>query len=184
MLYLISGASRSGKTLLAEKILAQKGISYLSLDWLVMGFTNGIPEYGIHDKLMPDEIAERSWRFLKAMIESMISCDIDHVIEGEALLPELVVELAIKYPDQLKICFVGYADVTVDQKFKDIKKFPRGQADWLQDKSDDYILDHVKNMIRHSRNIKKSCKENKIKYLDTSENFLGALEDTIAYLFA
>ncbi|NHF57860.1 hypothetical protein FK220_000805 [Flavobacteriaceae bacterium TP-CH-4] len=57
MLYIISGSSRSGKTLMAKKILAEKGVSYLLLDWLVMGFTNGIPEYGIHDRLFPDEIA-------------------------------------------------------------------------------------------------------------------------------
>ncbi len=57
MIYIISGASRSGKTLIAEKMVKQYGIPYVSLDWLVMGFTNGIPEYGIHDKLWPNEIS-------------------------------------------------------------------------------------------------------------------------------
>jgi adenylate kinase family enzyme len=42
MLYLISGASRAGKTLIAKRISEQVGIPYLSLDWLIMGFTNGI----------------------------------------------------------------------------------------------------------------------------------------------
>ncbi len=160
MLYLISGSSRSGKTIMAKKILAEKGISYLSLDWLVMGFTNGIPEYGIHDKLFPDEIAERSWSFLKAMLESMIYVEVDCIIEGEAILPELIVELKEKYPDKLRICFVGYTDVTVDEKVKDIKEISCGKSDWLSDKSDEYIIDHVKNMIAHSIKIKKSCKEN------------------------
>ena len=95
MIYLISGTSRSGKTLVAKKIMQQYEIPYLSLDWLVMGFTNGIPEYGIHDKLWPNEIAEKFWDFLKAMLENMIWSETDYIIEGEAVLPELINDLLI-----------------------------------------------------------------------------------------
>jgi hypothetical protein len=182
MLYIISGSSRSGKTITAKKILAERGISYLSLDWLVMGFTNGIPEYGIHDKLFPDEIAKRSWSFLKAMLESMIYVEADCVIEGEALLPELIVELREKYPGKLRICFVGYTDVSVDEKVKEIKKYSCGKNDWLIEKSDEYIMDHVQNMIAHSIMIKKSCKENNMRYVDTSKDFMDVIEGTIEYL--
>jgi len=182
MLYLISGASRSGKTIMAKKILKEKGISYLSLDWLVMGFTNGMPEYGIHDKLFPDEIAERAWSFLKAMLESMIYVEADCIIEGEALLPELIIELINKYPDKLKICFVGYADVDPYAKVKDVKDFSSRENDWLSGKSDEYIIDHVKNMIAHSKKIKKSSRETGLKYFDTSNNFMDAIEDAVAYL--
>lgn len=48
MLFLVGGTSRSGKTLIARRLLAGKQIPYLSLDWLMMGFNDGIPEYGIH----------------------------------------------------------------------------------------------------------------------------------------
>lgn len=42
MIYIISGTSRSGKTITAQKLMEKRGIPYLSLDWLVMGFTNGL----------------------------------------------------------------------------------------------------------------------------------------------
>ena len=58
MLYIISGASRAGKTMVAKKLSVMKGISCFSLDWLVMGFSNGMKEQGIHHLLFPDEIAE------------------------------------------------------------------------------------------------------------------------------
>ena len=116
MLYLVSGASRSGKTIIANKILEQKQIPYVSLDWLVMGFTNGIPEYGIHDRLLPNEIADKLWSFLKSMCESMLWLRGDYVIEGEAILPELVRELLDEYPDKIKVCFVGYTDVDIGKK--------------------------------------------------------------------
>ncbi|MBC8754357.1 hypothetical protein H2O64_06720 [Kordia sp. YSTF-M3] len=184
MLFLVSGTSRAGKTIIAKKIAAQKGISYFSTDWLVMGFTNGIPEYGIHHLLFPDEIAERSWSFLKAMFESMIWSDVDYIIEGEAMLPELIIELLKKHPDKLKICFVGYTDVDLDEKMKNVKDYSDGETDWLHDKPDAYILDHIKNMIAHSKKIKKSCKKHTLKYFDTSKNFTDTIEDAVAYLLA
>ena len=182
MLYIISGASRSGKTLVAKKVAAKKGIPYLSLDWIMMGFTNGIPEYGIHDKLFPDEIAKRLWSFLKAMLESMISVETDCVIEGEAVLPELIIELYEEYPEELSICFLGYADVDMDQKFKEIQEYSKEKNDWLADKSDSYVKDHVKNMIAHSRNIKRSCQAHNLTYFDTSDDFMNAIDHTITYL--
>lgn len=182
MLYVISGSSRAGKSLIAKKLSEQIGISYFSIDWLIMGFTNGIPEYGIHDMLFPDEIAERSWSFLKAIFENMIWGDVNYIIEGEAILPELIIELLKKYPDKIKVCFLGYTNVAAAQKVKEIKEFSFEKNDWLIDKPDDYIIDHVKNMIAHSIQIKKSCKEHNLRYFDTSKNFTAVIEDTIEYL--
>jgi 2-phosphoglycerate kinase len=182
MLYLISGASRAGKTMIAKTVAARKGISYFSLDWLVMGFTNGIPTYGIHDLLFPDEIAERSWSFLKAMFESMIWGEEDYIIEGEAILPELIIELVNNHAGKLSICFVGYTDVDVHQKFKEIKRYSTGKKDWLNDKSDEYIIDHVNNMVTHSKRIKQSCRENDLAYFDTSSNFLDGINRAMDFL--
>ena len=90
MLFLVSGASRSGKTLIAKKMLADNQVPYLSLDWLMMGFNDGIPEYGIHHLLWPNEIAEKMEPFLAGMIDSMLIDGMDYVIEGEAMLPQTV----------------------------------------------------------------------------------------------
>jgi 2-phosphoglycerate kinase len=182
MLYLIGGASRSGKTIIAKTIAAQKSIPYLSLDWLVMGFTNGIPEYGIHDLLMPDEIAEQIWDFLKAMCESMLWSNDHCIIEGEAILPELIIELKNKYPDQIKIGFLGFTNIKAKEKVKNVKEFSEGETDWLIDKPDTYISDHIKNMIRYSKKIKASCEKNDIRYFDTSKNFKETLKSCAKYL--
>ena len=64
MLYILSGTSRSGKTTVARRFLTRTGIPYMSVDAIMMGFTNGIPEYGIHDRLWPNEIAEKNVAFL------------------------------------------------------------------------------------------------------------------------
>ncbi|MBO6794037.1 MAG: hypothetical protein JJ895_09005 [Balneolaceae bacterium] len=177
MLYLISGASRSGKTLLAQKLQAEKNLPYLSLDWLMMGFYNGIPEYGIHPLLMPDEIARKMWPFLKGMIDNLIYDDIDYVIEGEAMLPELLIELKKKYPGKTKAVFLGFADVDPNLKFDQIKTYSTGVDDWLIKESDAYIKDHIENMIRHSTMIREECAKWNLSYFETSIEFLDVLKE-------
>jgi hypothetical protein len=182
MLYLVSGTSRSGKTLIAKKILGDKQIPYLSLDWLMMGFNDGIPEYGIHHLLWPNEIAERMWPFLQGMIDCMLVDGVDYVIEGEAMLPQLVADLAEKHPGRVKAVFVGYAEIDVEDKVALVKEHIAGENDWLTKESDEYIRDHIGNMISYSRMIKKECENHGLSYFDTSDDFLGTIEAATDYL--
>jgi hypothetical protein len=176
MLFLVSGTSRSGKTLIAKKILADKQVPYMSLDWLMMGFNDGIPEYGIHHLLWPNEISEKMAPFLRGMIDSMLVDGMDYVIEGEAMLPQLVGDLAEKYPDKIRAVFVGYTEINVEDKVALVKKHANGEIDWLTNESDEYIRDHIGNMIAYSKMIKAECEKHGLSYFDTSEDFLGTIE--------
>ena len=182
MLYLVSGTSRSGKTLIAKKILADKQIPYLSLDWLMMGFNHGIPEYGIHHLLWPNEIAKKMWPFLEAMIDSMLVDGMDYVIEGEAMLPQLIADLIEKHPGEAKVVFVGYTGIDIEDKVELVKKHRNGENDWLTDEPDEYIRDHIGNMIGYSKTIKKACEKHGLPYFDTSDDFLAAIEAATDFL--
>ena len=182
MLFLVSGTSRSGKTLIARKVLADKQIPYLSLDWLMMGFNDGIPEFGIHHLLWPNEIAEKMWPFLLGVIDCMLVDGMDYVIEGEAMLPRLVAELVEKHPDRIKVVFVGYTEINVTDKVALVKKHGGGDNDWLTNESDEYIGDHIGNMIAYSRMIKNDCENHGLPYFDTSDDFSGAIEDATDFL--
>lgn len=182
MLYLISGSSRAGKSIIAKKILQQRQIPYMSLDWLVMGFTNGLPDYGIHDKLFPHEIAEKFWPFLRAMCESMLWSQVDYVIEGEAILPELIQELLAKHPDSVKVCFVGYCACDVDEKVSEVKRYSTGKNDWLSNESDATIYSHINNMVAYSKRIKADCEKYSLAYFDTSDNFESTTDQAKNYL--
>ncbi len=182
MLFLVSGTSRSGKTLIARKILAEKQVPYLSLDWLMMGFNDGIPEYGIHHLLWPDEIAEKMAPFLQGMIDCMLVDGMDYVIEGEAMLPEHVADLIEKNPDKIKVVFVGYTEINAKEKVALLKKYGNEENDWLTKKSDEYIRDHVENMIAYSKVIKNECEKHGLAYFDTSDDFLGSIEAATDFL--
>lgn len=182
MLYLISGTSRSGKSLIARKLMKEYQIPYLSSDWLMMGFNDGIPEYGIHHLLWPNEIAKKIWPFLSGMIDNMIYDGMDYVIEGEAMLPELVAPLIEKYQGKLTVVFIGYADIGVKEKVNLVKEYCDRDDDWLISEPDDYIKDHIGNMIGYSKMIKEECEKVDIPYFDTSVNFPGTIEEVVEYL--
>ena len=182
MLYLVSGTSRSGKTLIARKVLAEKRIPYLSLDWLMMGFNDGIPEYGIHHLLWPDEIAKKMAPFLQAMIDCMLVDGMDYVIEGEAMLPELTAAWISKHPDRVRAVFVGYTDISADDKLALVKEHSDGENDWLTEKPDEYIRDHINNMIAYSKKIKTECEKHGLPYFDTSEDFQDGIEAATNFL--
>ena len=182
MLYLVSGSSRSGKTLIAKKLLADKQIPYLSLDWLMMGFNDGIPEYGIHHLLWPDEIAKKMGPFLQGMIDSMLVDGMDYVIEGEAMLPQLIAGWIEKHPDKIRVVFVGYTKINVDEKVALVKEHGDEDKDWLTDKSDEYIRDHIDNMIAYSKMIESECEKHGLPYFDTSDDFFGTIEAATDFL--
>lgn len=182
MIYIISGTSRSGKSLLAQSIMQEERIPYLSLDWLVMGFTNGVPEYGIHDKLWPNEIAEKLWPFLKAMLDNMIWSGTDYVIEGEAVLPELIYNYLKENATHIKICFLGYAYIDASEKLTETYAHSDQEKDWLINESKQYVKTHIGNMIAYSQRIEKSCAKYGMQYFDVSMNFKETLECTKSFI--
>ena len=95
--------------------------------------------------------------------------------EGEAMLPQSVADLVEKYPDKIKAVFVGYTEINVTDKVSLVKKHGDGENDWLTSQSDEYIRDHIGNMISYSKMIKNECEEHRLSYFDTSEAFLGAI---------
>jgi len=182
MLYLVCGVSRSGKTMTARNVLRRRKIACVSLDWLVMGFTNGMPDCGIHDKLYPNEIAEKMWQFVEAMCENILWSQEDVIIEGEAISPSSVRTLLDKHPACIRASFLGYSSIPVEQKVEQVKQFSQGDRDWLVSESEDYVHRHIANMVSYSQEIRDECEKQKLDYFDTSDDFLGAVERATKHL--
>ena len=72
MLYLLGGAARTGKTTIANAFLVQTGIPFFSLDFLMMGFTNGLPEYGVDSDADELLVAEQLWPVIRSMATAMM----------------------------------------------------------------------------------------------------------------
>jgi len=182
MIYLISGASRSGKSKLANKLHHETGISYLPLDSVMMAFMHGVQEVGIHDKLWPHEIAQKLWGFLESFVRNLDYNEMDYIIEGEAMLPSLLEPLSKDLYPNLKIVFVGFDQVDLKQKVIECKTYSNGEKDWLMNESEENIQKHIANMKEYSERIKNDCVKHNIRYIDTSVDFNQAIDRAIDYL--
>lgn len=182
MIYIASGASRSGKSIIARRFLKSTLVPYMPLDCIMMGFMHGVPSMGIHDKLWPDEIAERMWPFLESVCTNMIANKIDYLFEGEAVLPERIKALSDAHPGLFKICFVGYCEADIDKKIADIKRYPNHTTDWLVSQPDAYIADHVANMKQYSMRVREDCSKYGLCYFDTSHDFENTVQKAFDFL--
>ena len=72
MLYLVGGASRSGKSTIARRLLQQHGIPYFSIDILMMGFANGAPELDFDPDASEIARGEALWPILRAMCVNVL----------------------------------------------------------------------------------------------------------------
>jgi hypothetical protein len=106
----------------------------------------------------------------------------DYVIEGEAMLPQLVAELVERHPERISVVFVGYSEISVKDKVALVREHGDGENDWLTNESDEYIRDHIGNMMAYSRIIKSGCEPHGLPYFDTSDDFSGAIKDATDFL--
>lgn len=181
MLIFIGGAARTGKGILARRLLHDKRIAYLSLDVLKMGLTRGVPEYSIDPDAGGLAVGTRLWPLVREMSVSLLFDQIDYVIEGE-LLPRHVSELSQLYPGQIRTCFLGYAAVTPAQKLKDVRTYGGYPNDWPAECSDAQLLQILTSMVDFSRYLQAECAAYGLRYFDTSCHFMATLEQVFAFL--
>jgi hypothetical protein len=179
-LYLLGGASRAGKSLLARRLTQERGVPYLSLDILMMGLANGVPEFGLD----PDDSGvvrgEKLWPLLRAMCVNILETEVTYLFEGDLLLPAHAAELAREHGAAVRSCFLGYTHVSLEEKLHEIRTFRGGPNDWVSDSSDAYILSLIAEMTEFSRYLERECKQHRLPYIDHRGDFTDALQE--AYL--
>ena len=117
MIYLIGGAPRTGKSILAQRLAAQLRIGWISTDLLehLLQFKQ-VEGIKTEWNAAPEAIAAAAeWFFpcLERFVWDIHSMAESYVIEGVDFLPEHVVRLSAHYP--LRSVFLGCSTMTIDQ---------------------------------------------------------------------
>jgi hypothetical protein len=182
MLYIIGGASRSGKSILAHNLLKDSWIPFFPLDGLVGMLKNSAPEYGVTHDLPFVQKSENTWKFGKPLLKYLILTQKDYTVEGDCILPKDVAELRDRYPEKVKACFLGYCKISTQQKLELVRTFNMGQFDWTLKHDDDAMLKMIESMIEYSIYLKEECKKYNIEFFDVSEDFEGVHLNAFNYL--
>lgn len=178
MLIFIGGAARTGKGILARRILAEKQLPYLSLDVLKMGLTRGLPELATDPDAGSLQVAQRLWPLVREMSASLLYDGIDYVFEGE-LLPKDIAALQQAHPGQVYGCFLGYCTIAPAQKLHELRTYAGHPNDWPQELDDAALLTIIQREIAFSQFVQSECAQYHLPYFDTSHQFDPILDAVI-----
>jgi hypothetical protein len=181
MLLFIGGAARSGKGILARRLVRELQIPYLSLDVLKMGLTRGVPEYTIDPNAGGPAVAERMWPLIYEMSQSLLRDRVDYVFEGE-LLPQYVAALRATHPFQVAGCFLGYREIALEKKLQAIRTHAGHPNDWPQEYADDDLLSIIRREIAFSAQLHDECACCDLPYFDTAQEFAATIDRIVAYV--
>ena len=147
---------------MAKKLMTKLGIPLLELDYLKMGFANGLPDFGIHPLQDEETLGDLLWPYVAGMVKAMVENGDDYIIEGCYVLPKHAHEVRTKYPAQVRACFLGYADMSPSDKLVEVQQHTDGYDEpeamaWLQ------------RYISFSRRLREECVQFNFPYFEVRD---------------
>lgn len=132
MIILIAGASHTGKTVLAQKLLEKYGYPYLSIDHLKMGL---IRSGNIELTPMSDgkELTGYLWPIVREMIKTAVENRQNLIVEGCYIPFDWANDFEREYLDSIRYYCLGMSENYIRNHFADIKKY----ASVIEDRMDD-----------------------------------------------
>ncbi len=121
MVIIITGASHTGKTLLAQRMLEKYKYPYVSVDHIKMGLIrSGNTELTAVDS---DEVlTDYLWPIVREMIKTAIENKQNLVVEGCYVPFGWRADFSQEYLDDIRFICLALTDEYIDTHFSDIKK--------------------------------------------------------------
>ena len=119
MIILITGASHTGKTLLAQRMLEGYGYPYLSIDHLKMGLIRS----GNTD-LTPEDDKELTgylWPIVREMVKTAVENEQNLIVEGCYTPPDWRRDFDEQYLRHIRFVCLAMSDEYIDRHFDEIR---------------------------------------------------------------
>lgn len=204
MIYLIGGSPRGGKSILSKKLSKTLNIPYISTDNLmlvVLPYFKGkeryknFPNLKMFDLTAIDKFfqlysgqemlkadikeAKSIWPGIKSLIDHLITCKVDYIIEGVHLLPSLVKQF--KSDKNIKIAFLVKLD---KEKIYQGLIQNKDNNDWITSSTKDkkIIAMAAKSLCISGKFFFRETKKYGFKCFNTEDNFLDKINQAVKYL--
>ena len=164
MIILITGASHTGKTLLAQKLLEKYQYPYLSIDLLKMGLIrSGCTSLTPYDD---DELTAYLWNICQEIIKTAVENYQNLIVEGCYIPFDWKKDFSPKYLDNIKYCCLVMSENYIKLHFDDIEEY----ADTIEKRLDDsdFTLD---NALKNNQFYLQKCIEFGLDYTLIDEEY-------------
>lgn len=158
MVILIAGASHTGKTVLAQKLLEKYRYPYLSIDHLKMGLIRSG-----QTSLTPcedDKLTDYLWPIVREMIKTAIENGQNLIVEGCYIPFDWKESFGEAYLKHIRYCCLVMAEQYIESHFEDIV----GHANDVERRLDDCGLS-IESLIADNQKNLESCRRFQLPYI-------------------
>ncbi len=164
MIILVSGASHTGKTLLAQRLLERFKFPYLSIDHLKMGLIRSG-----QTKLTPEDddlLTPYLWSIVKEIVKTAIENGQNLIVEGCYIPFDWEKNFSPEYLQHIKYICLVLSESYIEKHFAHIKN----NANAIEQRLDD--SDFTKELaIEENARCLQGCKENGCNYVLIDEQY-------------
>ena len=158
MIVLIAGASHTGKTALAQRLLEQYHYPYLSIDHLKMGLIrSGNTELTPMDD---EKLTAYLWPIVREMAKTAIENDQNLIVEGCYIPFGWENDFSPEYLAQIRYYCLVMSEGYIREHFADIKKYARVIENRLDD---DWCT--LESVLRENREMLRLARKHKVNYI-------------------
>ena len=147
MVILIGGASHTGKTAYAQKLLEKHHYPYLSIDHLKMGLIRSG-----HTSLTPmddDKLTDYLWPIVREMVKTAIENGQNLIVEGCYIPFDWQKDFAPQYLENIQYVCLVMSRQYIETHFSDIQKY----ASIIEQRLDDSDLDKPALIAENEENL-------------------------------
>ena len=152
MVILIAGASHTGKTLLAQKLLEKYHYPYLSIDHLKMGLIrSGQTSLTVCDD---DKLTDYLWPIVREIVKTAIENKQNLIVEGCYIPFDWEQDFGESYRDQIRYYCLVMTEAYIKKNYSQIKAY----ASVVEDRLDDSDCT-VESLLRDNAQVLSRCRE-------------------------
>ncbi|MGN0641881.1 MAG: adenylate kinase [Huintestinicola sp.] len=159
MIIIITGASHTGKTLLAQKLLEKYKYPYLSIDHLKMGLIRSG-----NTKLTPlsddKSLTDHLWPIVREIIKTAIENKQNLIVEGCYVPFDWQKDIEKEYSDNIRYCCLVMSSKYINEHYSDIIKY----ANAVENRIDDSCCTR-EALLRDNDECLKQCQAHNVPYL-------------------
>ncbi|MGN1102651.1 MAG: adenylate kinase [Huintestinicola sp.] len=166
MIILITGASHTGKTALAQKLLEKYKYPYLSIDHLKMGLIRSG-----NTELTPlsedDDLIEYLWPIVCEMIKTAIENKQNLIVEGCYIPFDWEKDFEKEYLDNIRYYCLVFSENYIKNHFADIKKY----ANVIENRWDDEDCT-LKSVLEDNAKILSLLQKHNVNYVLIDDKYI------------
>ena len=159
MILLIAGASHTGKTALAQRLLEKYGYPYLSIDHLKMGLIRSG-----HTDLTPEssdkDLTDYLWPIVREMIKTAIENKQNLIAEGCYIPFDWQKSFEAEYLQHIRYRCLVMSETYIRNHFDDIRRY----ASTIEERLDDSDCT-METVLRDNRETLEQCRKHQADYI-------------------